>query len=153
MKRVLTILMICVAVACFAEEKKAADEKAAWSADFAAGLEKAAKTHKPIFALFTGSDWCIWCKRLEGEVLSQDEFLKYAGRKLILFKADFPNKIPQLDELKRQNQNLAKKYGIHGYPTVLLLDKKGEVIGKTGYKDGGPEKYVKHVKALIKDGK
>ena len=49
----------------------------------------AKKTNKPIFALFTGSDWCIWCKRLEGEVLSQDEFLKYAGRKLILFKADF----------------------------------------------------------------
>ena len=78
---------------------------------------------------------------------------KYAGRKLILFKADFPNKIPQLDELKNQNKNLAKKYGIRGYPTVLLLDKKGEVIGKTGYQKGGPEKYVEHIKKLIKDGK
>ena len=152
MKKVLITLMICVALACFAEEKKA-NEKASWSEDFVACQEMAKKTNKPIFALFTGSDWCIWCKRLEGEVLSQDEFLKYAGRKLILFKADFPNKIPQLDELKRQNENLAKKYGIRGYPTVLLLDKKGEVIGKTGYQKGGPEKYVEHIKKLIKDGK
>ena len=153
MKKVLIALMICVAVACFAEEKKKADEKASWSEDFAACQEMAKKSNKPIFALFTGSDWCIWCKRLEGEVLSQDEFLKYAGRKLILFKADFPNKIPQLDELKNQNKNLAKKYGIRGYPTVLLLDKKGEVIGKTGYQKGGPDEYVKHLKKLLKDGK
>ena len=153
MKKLLTILMVLVTLACFAEEKKAADEKATWSEDFAACMEMAKKTHKPIFALFTGSDWCIWCKRLEGEVLSKDEFLKYAGRKLILFKADFPNKIPQLDELKNQNKNLAKKYGVRGYPTVLLLDKKGEVIGKTGYQKGGPDEYVKHLKKLLKDGK
>ena len=153
MKKLLTVLMVLVTLACFAEEKKKADEKTSWSEDFAACMEMAKKTHKPIFALFTGSDWCIWCKRLEGEVLSQDEFLKYAGRKLILFKADFPNKIPQLDELKRQNENLAKKYGVRGYPTVLLLDKKGEVIGKTGYQKGGPDAYVKHLKKLLKDGK
>ena len=145
--------MICVAMACFAEDAKEVDEKAVWSEDFAACLEKAKKSHKPIFALFTGSDWCIWCKRLEGEVLSKEPFLKFAGRKMILFKADFPNKIQQDDNLKSQNQNLAKKYGIRGYPTVLLLDKKGEIIGKTGYKQGGPDKYVKHIKELIKDGK
>ncbi|MBP5640086.1 MAG: thioredoxin family protein [Victivallales bacterium] len=153
MKRLVAVLMICVAMACFAEDAKEVDEKATWSEDFAACLEKAKKSHKPIFALFTGSDWCIWCKRLEGEVLSKEPFLKYAGRKLILFKADFPSKIQQDDNLKSQNQNLAKKYGIRGYPTVLLLDKKGEIIGKTGYKQGGPDKYVKHIKELIKDGK
>ncbi len=152
MKKVLITLMICVALACFAEEQKA-DEKASWSEDFAACQELAKQTGHPIFALFTGSDWCGWCKRLEGEVLSKDEFLKYAGKKLILFKADFPNKIPQTDKLKRQNEDLAKKYSIQGFPTVLLLDKNGKVIGETGYRKGGPEKYVENIKKLIKDDK
>ena len=39
--------------------------------DWDAALKKAAAEKKTVLALFTGSDWCIWCKRLEGEVLSQ----------------------------------------------------------------------------------
>ena len=36
-----------------------------FDADYDAAAARAKVSGKPIFALFTGSDWCIWCKRLE----------------------------------------------------------------------------------------
>ena len=175
MKKLLIAWMICLVMGVFAQDKKPSADvqdkkpsvfaqekkssanvqekkalsKAVWSEDFAKCQELAQKSGKPIFALFTGSDWCIWCKRLEGEVLSQKAFLDYAASDLILFKADFPQSIKQIAELKQQNQNLQQKYGIRGYPTVLLLDEKGTVIGKTGYRKGGPDDYVKNLKQML----
>jgi thioredoxin-related protein len=44
---------------------------------------------------------------------------------------------------------LAAKYGIRSYPTVLLLDSKGKVLLKTGYRRGGPQKYVDFLKSKM----
>jgi hypothetical protein len=38
---------------------------------------------------------------------------------------------------------------VPGYPTILILDSDGEMIGKTGYRRGGAESYVAHVKKII----
>ena len=38
------------------------------------------------------------------------------------------------------------KYGIRGFPTVLLLDKEANVVLQTGYQAGGPSRYVAHIK-------
>lgn len=120
-----------------------------WSEDYARCQELAKSTNRPIFALFTGSDWCGWCVRLNNEVLSQKAFQDYADKSLILFKADFPKSIHQSNELKSQNRSLQQKYGIRGYPTVLLLDASGNVLGKTGYKQGGPEAYVANLQSML----
>ncbi len=66
-----------------------------------------------------------------------------------MFLADFPRASGQSDALKEQNKALSEKYGIRGFPTVLLLKADGTVIEKTGYQRGGPEAYVKHIKSLI----
>ena len=50
---------------------------------------------------------------------------------------------------EKQNNNLAKKYRIRGYPTIILINEKGDVIARTGYRRGGPDKYVEHLKELI----
>ena len=52
-----------------------------------------------------------------------------------------------------RNEELQAKYGIRGFPTVLLMTAEGEVFGTTGYQPDGPEKYVEHVKALTESGK
>ena len=49
------------------------------------------------------------------------------------------------DAVKKQNTELAKKYGVRGYPTVLLVDSGGKVLLKTGYRPGGPAKYITHL--------
>jgi thioredoxin-related protein len=44
---------------------------------------------------------------------------------------------------------ISAKYGVRGYPTVFLLDAKGEQLGRTGYQAGGGAAYVKHLKELL----
>ncbi len=120
-------------------------------------LEKAQEIAKekglPIFVDFTGSDWCGWCFKLRDEIFSQEEFIQYSAENLVLVKLDFPRDIPQTRETKAYNENLARKYGIKGFPTILLLNSKGQVIAQTGYQYGGAANYVKHLQELLKAGK
>jgi len=120
-----------------------------WMTDFQAAQEKAVEEEKPMLLDFTGSDWCGWCIKLKKEVFSKEAFQTYAAENLILVELDFPRNKPQSDELKAQNQALAEKYGIRGFPTIILLSPEGEVIGQTGYRRGGPEAYVEHLQELL----
>ena len=128
----------------------AAEDDATWTTDFAAAKKAAAEKNLPILADFSGSDWCGWCIRLDKEVFSKKEFKDYAKKDLVLFLADFPSKKAQPEALKKQNKALSEKYGVRGFPTVLLLDAKGKVLAKTGYRKGGPAAYVKHIEGLLK---
>lgn len=129
------------------EEKQ--ENKAVWFTRFVEAQEAARKENKPIFVNFTGSDWCPWCFRLRDEVLVQPAFVDYASKNLVLLMIDFPRRKPQSQELKAMNRELARKYGIRGYPTVLLLNPDGSVIAKTGYRRGGAGPYVSHLQQLL----
>jgi|TARA_B100000497_G_C7417974_1_gene262658 protein disulfide-isomerase len=87
--------------------------------------------------------------RLNKEVFSQAAFLDYAAEELVLVKLDFPRKKAQSAELKAQNVALRDQFGIRGYPTVLLLTPDGKQIDQTGYRLGGAEAYVKHLKGML----
>ena len=115
--------------------------------DEAVGIAK--DTNKTVFIHFTGSDWCVWCQRLESEVYSKDIFKEYAENNLVMVKLDFPKRTPQSNDEKLYNNSQAKKYQIQGFPTVILLNQDGEKIAQTGYQRGGPENYVSHLKSLI----
>lgn len=122
-----------------------------WLDDFEAVKSEAKSSGKYIFLNFSGSDWCIWCKRLASEVLDQQDFQNYAKDNLILAIADFPRGKKQSVALKAQNEKLAKEYGIQGFPTVLILDPDGKLVFQTGYRPGGAKPYVDHVKEIIKN--
>ncbi len=119
--------------------------------DFEAAKAKAVKEGKPIFINFTGTDWCGWCIKLEKEVFSKKAFQDYAKENLVLVEVDFPRKKEQTAELKEQNKKLDKEYGVEGYPTLYLLDAQGKKLTEDiGYREGGPEAYVAHLKSLLK---
>lgn len=124
-----------------------------WETDFEKARELAAKSGKFMLLDFTGSDWCGWCIRLKDEVFSQESFLAYAKEKLVLVQVDFPRKKAQSKELKEQNLALASKYGIRGYPTIIILSPKSEFIQQTGYQAGGADAYVEHLEELIAQSK
>ena len=120
-----------------------------WMTDFEAAQAKAKAENKPLLLDFTGSDWCGWCIRLDEEVFSQAAFREYAAAELVLVEIDFPRRTDQPAKLKAQNEALSQKYGIRGFPTILVLSPEGELIEKTGYRRGGPEAYVAHIKEIL----
>lgn len=124
--------------------------EAVWLHDFEAAKAQAKKEGKPIFINFTGSDWCGWCIKLEKEVFKKKEFHEYAKEHLVLMEVDFPNKKEQPEEVKKQNEKLDKEFKIEGYPTLFLLDADGKKLTEDiGYREGGPEAYVAHLKSLL----
>lgn len=120
-----------------------------WTEDAAAAKAQAKEEKKVLLMDFTGSDWCHWCKKIDAEIFSDQAFKDYADENLVLLKLDFPsNKVAQSDELKAQNKELLNKYGVRGFPTILVLDDSGEVMGQLGYTKGGAAEFLKQLKAL-----
>ncbi len=120
-----------------------------WHTDFAKAQELAQKENKPMLLFFTGSDWCGWCKKLNKEILTQKEFVRWTEKNVVPVEVDFPRK-PN-PKLVKQNNELQQKYKVRGYPTLLLTTPAGEVFAKTGYmRNSNGKKYVAHLKDLMK---
>ena len=92
-----------------------------WLTNFEEARKKAAEENKALMVNFTGTDWCGYCINLHREVFKKDEFTNYAKEKFILLEIDFPRRKEQGDELKKQNKELAGKYSVRGYPTILII--------------------------------
>lgn len=122
----------------------------AWLTSWDKAAAESKKSGRPILMDFTGSDWCIWCQKLKQEVFSTPEFQTWAAKNVVLLELDYPRSTPQSDALKKQNAELAEKYGIEGYPTVIFVDATGKVKGQTGYEKGGPAAWIGSAEKLMK---
>ncbi len=120
-----------------------------WLTNFEKAKEQATKQNRPILVDFSGSDWCGWCIKLDKEVFSQKEFKDFAKDNLVLLLLDFPRKKALPPAEQAANEEFLKKYSVRGFPTVLILDAEGKVLGRTGYQEGGAAAYVEHLKSLL----
>jgi protein disulfide-isomerase len=144
------LLATCAQAQSWKKDKEPEKAKSkGWTDNFEQAKAEAEAFKQPIFAFFTGSDWCGWCMKLKKEALDTKEFAKFAADNLILFEADYPQGKKLSDKVTKQNAELKGQYEIRGYPTVFLLDAEGKTIGRTGYKEGGADAYVKHLKELL----
>jgi thioredoxin-related protein len=113
--------------------------------------QKAAQAEKKLLLMdFTGSDWCGWCIMLDKEVFSKPEFKEYASKNLVLLELDFPRMKKMPPEVTAQNEKLAVKYGIQGFPTVVVFDSAGKPLGALGYQAGGPQAFIAELEKLKK---
>ncbi len=141
----LALLLFFTSVGCQQSNAEPQNDDLNWYINLEKAVKVAQAEDKNILVNFTGSDWCIWCMRLTDEVFKKDEFSKYADENLVLVKLDFPRK-KQLPEAEQQyNYELLRKYGVRGFPTILLLDSEGKLVRQTGYVQGGAKNYIKHI--------
>lgn len=121
-----------------------------WLTDLAKAQEKAKAEKKMVLVDFTGSDWCPPCKALHSNVLTSEEFSKFAKDNLVLVEIDFPRSKPQSADQKKANKELAKKHDVSGYPTVIVFDSQGKQLSKkVGYdKSVTAKDYVADLKKL-----
>lgn len=148
--RLLTALAAALAVN-FLTSNPAHAAGGSWQTDYKAALQQAAKDNKYVLLDFTGSDWCGWCIKLDKETFSKPAFKDFADKNLVLVEVDFPNNKPQSDLVIQQNKELQQKYGVEGFPTLVLLNPQGkEVARNVGYLPGGPDGLIKWVDAARK---
>lgn len=124
-----------------------------WKLNIDEAKALAAKEDKNIILVFSGSDWCAPCIKLDKNIWQSAEFKAEAERNWILVRADFPKKRQNTlsEEQKAYNGDLAEKYNPQGYfPLVVVMDKNGSVLGKTGFKNVSPMEYIALLHSLEK---
>ncbi len=142
------LLLILSALIC-AGQLFAAD--ATWMTDLSKAQAKAKEEKKLVFVEFTGSDWCPPCKKLKAEILSSADFAKYAQENLVLVELDFPRAKEQSQDLKDANKALSQKFGIRGFPTVIVFDGEGKELNRqVGFGGGSPKDYIAKLDGLKK---
>lgn len=114
-----------------------------WHTNWESAAKESKKTGKPILIDFTGSDWCGWCIKLHDEVFSKPEFKTWAAENVVLLELDFPRKKKQSAAVKKANTELAQKYNVEGFPTVVFAQADGKELGRFGYAKGGPTVWTK----------
>jgi protein disulfide-isomerase len=135
------------------------------------GLEEARKisdaNHIPIFAFFTGSDWCGWCHKLQAEVFAKPAFVEWAKKNVVLLELDFPRRKQLAPELAQQNNALQQAFQVRGYPTIWVFyvtpnETNTGVnlasLGSLGYPQGAEKgkeevKFLKDAEAVLATGK
>ncbi|MAU26887.1 MAG: thiol-disulfide isomerase [Muricauda sp.] len=144
MKKLLVLLFFIASVPLLAQD---------WKPSFSDAVAEAEKSGKPIILVFTGSDWCAPCIKLDKKIWMSTAFKDYAAKHYVLYKADFPrkkfNKLE--DALAAQNKKLAEKYNPNGFfPLVVVLDSDQNVLGVTGYKNIAPSAYIELLNGFLK---
>lgn len=138
-----------------------------WHTDLMKVHDLSVKTKKPIFAFFTGSDWCGWCIKLQSNVFSKPEFIEWAKKNVILLELDYPRAKQLPPALVAQNASMQQAFGVTGYPTVWLFkmeknNKEKKFVmdsyGSLGYPAGsepGKEqfKFIEDADKIIADKK
>ena len=82
-----------------------------WSTNIEEAKAKATAENKTIVLVFSGSDWCAPCIKLDKNVWQSEEFKTFAAENLVLVRADFPKKKANVlpEALQNSNKALAEK--------------------------------------------
>jgi protein disulfide-isomerase len=123
----------------------------AWGTDLKKAQEEAKTNHRLLLLDFTGSDWCGYCIQLDKAILSKPEFKDYANKNLVLVEIDFPRRKQQSVETRKQNEELAKRYQIEGFPTLIVLNGEGKAVWRyDGFYTGGLAAFLAELDKINK---
>ena len=151
------LLLIIIALS---QTKNAQSVDLNWHTDLSKAVSISINEKKPIMLFFTGSDWCGWCIRLKKEVFNNEKFKVWSDDNIILVELDFPRRKKIEPNILNQNRELARIFGVSGYPTCWLVEpqilENRKVnfmkLGKLGYVAGGTDKWISVAeKFLIKN--
>lgn len=106
---------------------------------FAQVLKAAETDDKPIFIdIYTG--WCGPCKYLSANIFPTQEAGEYMNARFINAK---------FDAEQGEGKVLASRYTVKGYPTMLILNSKGEEIGRLVGARRTPADFVNDVRKVL----
>lgn len=115
-------------------------------ANFPAAVQKAKAENKFVLLEFTGSDWCPPCMKLRQEAIMQPAFQDYVKSNLIFLEVDQPRKTELPPAVGATNDILMGQFNIEAFPTLILVNGKGQTVWKNeGYIEGGPSAVISEI--------
>jgi protein disulfide-isomerase len=120
-KCLFTVLVIFIGVICRAQGVEQGANALHWFTSVAEVYNLSKSSGKPIFAFFTGSDWCGWCHKLQRDVFAKQAFVEWADKNVVLLELDFPRRKVLAPELVQQNNELQQVFGVGAFPTIWMF--------------------------------
>jgi thioredoxin-related protein len=121
--------------------------------NFAAASARARATNRPLLLAFLGTDWSISSLKLDREAFDQAEFADDSKYNFLLCKIHFYQTHERTPDILVQNQQLAEKFHVEEFPTVIVLSPNGVELGRLGYIAGGVQKFAEAVNEIISRGR
>lgn len=158
------LLVSSNAIAQHGAGKAGKDKGLVWYTDLKKANDVSMAEKKPIFAFFTGSDWCGWCKKLQRDVFVKSAFIEWANKNVVLLELDFPRRKQLPPAQAQQNAELRNGFKVSGYPTIWLFTMEQDSVqgkflisamGSCGYPRGATpgkeeDKFLSTVNAILK---
>lgn len=84
---------------------------------------------KPVMIDFI-TDWCRWCDTLDAKTYSDQRVAEFVNARIVPIK---------IDAEKGEGIDIAKKYGVNAYPTIVVIKANGDEIDRIlGYVPAEP---------------
>lgn len=135
-------------------------------------IERAGNEKKPVL-LDVYTDWCGWCKKLDKETFNDPKVAEVLSNMFTLAKVNGESREEIIYKDQKTNGiGLARGFGIRGYPAIIFLDEKGDMltlipgfldaeqflpvvkfIGTREYENTDWEVYLKNYESSKKGGK
>jgi thioredoxin-related protein len=94
------------------------------------------------------TNWCGWCKKMDRAVFGHPQVQQLLAESFIPVKlnAESTNLITNGTN-QYTEQEWAKQLGVNSYPTILVYDKRFQLISRfSGYRDS--EKFIRYLKYI-----
>jgi thioredoxin-like negative regulator of GroEL len=93
-----------------------------WQPNWNSAVTQGQRSHRLILVDFY-TDWCGWCKKMDADVYPNPA----VARAMTQY-------VPLRLNAEQNGAALARRYKVHGYPTIMVLDDSGNVVDRfAGY--------------------
>lgn len=95
-------------------------EEVAWVKDFKVAMKQAAE-QKKLVVLDLSASWCGYCRRMAREVYPDPKFVEFSRSHVF---------IRLFADTEQQGTELAERFRIRGFPTIVVLNAQGQELGR-----------------------
>ena len=139
-------VLAVAAVVLMAAPTQASEE---WLTNYDEAIAESTRSGKPVFVLFTGSDWCPHCRTLEDRVFATSEFQSWSDEHVVLLMLDLPESGIS-PAVRSERSRICIKYGVRTFPSVLVIDSYGEkILEEKGYRGTPASTWIKRIAAKV----
>ena len=110
-----------------------------WYTSLQSAKEVAQTNKLPIYLLFTGPSWCVWCQHLEKDIQTKSDFINRTYNKFIFVTVDIPRDPSSTDPDIR---DLMVQYKVYGVPVIVILSPEMQELGRLSYQNIAPKSFA-----------
>lgn len=122
------------AVSSPAAETEPLERETLWRTDYEQAISLATQQDRPVLLRFT-ADWCVPCRVMDQNVFPNQDVKAALAAHVVPLKLDID---------QESNAEIARRYGIRGIPTLLLVDSQGNELDRGNFMSA--EALVKFVR-------